>query len=217
MHKATILSITLTMLIATALLGVAFANNSVAIKKGAWIEYQVVETGNPTPDYNITWARMDVTAVQGQIIDIDVQTGYANGTIYPEKITLNLATGAIGDGFFVPTNLNIGDEFYSKYQGNITITSVWHMEVGGAVRTVISATSNQTTYYWDMETGILVGATTSFSGFTLFTTANRTNVWQPQILGLDPIVFYALISAIAVVLVIIVAILAWRKKVRVIR
>jgi hypothetical protein len=68
-----------------------------------------------------------------------------------------------------------------------------------------------------METGILVGATTSFSGFTLFTTANRTNVWQPQILGLDPIVFYALISAIVVVLVTIVAILAWRKKVRVIR
>jgi hypothetical protein len=212
MHKATIISITLTMLIA-ALLGVAFADDSVAVKKDAWIEYQVVETGNPTPDYNITWARMDVTAVQGQTIDINVQTGYANGTIYPEKITLNLATGAIGDGFFVPTGLNIGDEFYSEYQGNIIITSVWHLEVGGAVRTVVSASSNQTTYYWDRQTGILVGATASFSDFTLFTTTSRTDVWQPQILGLDPTVFCVLISAIVVVLVTIVAILVWRNKV----
>jgi hypothetical protein len=159
---------------------------------------------------------MDVTAVQGEAINVSVQTRYANGTLYPEpKVSLNLATGAIGDGFFVPANLNIGDQFYSEYQGNITITIVWQQEVGGAMRTVVSATSNQTTYYWDRQTGILVGATTSFPSFTLFTKTSRTNIWQPQILGLDSTVFYALIVAVIVALVAIVAIFVWHKKMHV--
>jgi hypothetical protein len=216
MHKSAILAILLTMLILTASLSVAFADVSVGAKKGDWIEYQVTETGNPTPDFNITWARMDVTAVQGEAINVSVQTRYANGTLYPEpKVLLNLATGAIGDGFFVPANLNIGDQFYSEYQGNITITSVWQQEVGGAMRTVISATSNQTIYYWDRQTGILVGATTSFPSFTLFTKTSGTNIWQPQILGLDSTVFYALIVAVIVALVAIVAIFVWHKKMHV--
>jgi hypothetical protein len=214
MNKSVVLATALTMLIMTAsLLAVAFGGISVGVKKGDWIEYSVTEIGNPTPDFNITWARLDVTAVQGEKITISVQTGYANGTVYPEpQIPLNLATGAVGDGFFIPTNFNVGDQFYSEYQGNITITSVGQQEVGGAVRTVLSATSNQTTYYWDRQTGILVGATTSFPSFTLFTKTSGTNLWQQQILGLDSSVFYLLITTIVVALVVVTAILIWRKK-----
>lgn len=200
----------------TSLLAVAFGGISVGVEKGDWIEYSVTEIGNPTPDFNITWARLDVTAVQGEKITISVQTGYANGTVYPEpQISLNLATGAVGDGFFIPTNFNVGDQFYSEYQGNITITSVGQQEVGGAVRTVLSATSNQTTYYWDRQTGILVGATTSFPSFTLFTKTSGTNLWQSQILGLDSTVFSAIIILIVVILVAIAAILIWHMKIKV--
>ncbi len=200
-------------IVTISLFAIAFADISVGAKKGDWITYKVTETGNPTPDYEITWARIDVTAVQGEKITINVQTGYANGTIYPEpQIPLNLATGAIGDGFFVPINLNVGDKFFSEYQGNITITSILQREVGGALRTVISATSNQTTYYWDRQTGILVGATTSFPTFTLFTQTSGTNLWQPQILGLDSTLFYEIIVVIIVSLAAVLAILIWQKR-----
>ena len=215
MRKLVLLAVAITMLILSAsLFSEAVADISVGVKKGDWIKYQVKETGNVTSDYNITWARIDVTAVQGSKINIDVQTGYANGTLYPEKVPLNLATGAIGDGFFVPTNLNLGDQFYSEYQGNMTIISIWQLEVGGALRTVISATSNQTTYYWDRQTGILVGATTSFPSFTLFTMTSGTNLWQPQIIGLESTVFYIFLIAIVIVLVAIFVISVWYRKMR---
>jgi len=213
MNKSVLLAVALIILIVPALLfSEAFADISIGVKKSDWIQYQVTETGNPTADYNITWARIDVTAVQGSKINIDVQTGFANGTLYPEKVSLNLATGAIGDGFFVPVNLNLGDHFYSEYQGNITITSIWQLEVGSALRTVISATSNQTTYYWDKQTGMLVGATTSFPNFTLFTKTSGTNLWQPQILGVDSATFYEIIATIVVALVAVCAILIWHKR-----
>ncbi len=213
MRKLVLLAVAITiLLVTTSLFSEAFADISVGVKKGDWIKYQVKETGNVTADYNITWARIDVADVEGAKINIDVQTGYANGTLYPEKVPLNLATGAIGDGFFVSTNLNLGDQFYSEYQGNMTITSIWQMEVGEASRTVISSTSNQTTYYWDRQTGILVGATTSFPSFTLFTMTSGTNLWQPQILGLDSTAFYEVIIIIIVFLVLVFAVLIWQKR-----
>ena len=213
MRKPALIAVVLATLIVTSLLTAASGAISTGAKKGDWIQYQVTETGNPTADYNITWARMDVTAVQGERITVDVHTGYANGTIYPEpQIPLNLATGAIGDGFFIPINLYLGDQFYSEYQGNITITSIWHMQVAGAVRTVVSATTNQTTYYWDRETGILVGATTSFPTFTLFTQTSATNLWAPQILGSESIYFYVLGIAAIIAAVTIGLIFVWRKR-----
>lgn len=215
MHKSRWLAITLIALIVTvSFTAVAFADPIVGVKKGDWIKYQVTATGNPPPDENITWARMDITGVQGETIDINVQTGYANGTIYPENgITLNLATGAIGDGFFVPTNLTPGDKYHTEYEGTINITSVGQIKAGGAERTVLSGVSNQTTYYWDKQAGIMVAATSNFPGYSIITKTSGTNIWQPQILGLDSTVFYALTTAIAVVIVAIIAMLVWRTKV----
>jgi hypothetical protein len=193
---------------------VVFAGLPVGVKKGDWIKYQVTVTGNPPPDENITWARMDITGVQGEIINVNVQTGYANGTIYPENgITLNVKTGHIGDGFFVPTNLTPGDQYSTEYEGIINITSVGQLEAGGAERTVLSGVTNQTTYYWDKQAGIMVAATSNFPGYSIITKTSGTNIWQPQILGLDLTVFYALTTAIAVVIVTIIVMLVWRTKV----
>lgn len=217
MHKLRLFAITLTVLIITvSFTAVAFADLPVGVKKGDWIKYQVTVTGNPPSDENITWARMDITGVQGETINIDVQTGYANGTLYPENgITLNLATGAIGDGFFVPTNLTPGDQYHTEYEGTINITSVGQLEAGGAERTVLSGVSNQTTYSWDKQTGIMVAATSNFPEYSVITKTSGTNIWPPQILGLNLTVFYALMTAIAVIIVVaIVAILVWRMKVK---
>ncbi len=214
MHKSALFAVALTVLMITSpLFAVAFADVSVGVKKGDWIEYQVKVTGNPSPNQNITWARMDIIAVQGETITINVQTEFANATIYPENgITLNLTSGAIGDGFFIPTNLNPGDKYNTEYEGIINITSVGQLEAGGAERTVISGATAVTTYYWDKQTGIMVAATSSYPNYTMYTTTSGTNIWQPQqqILGLDPAVFYSLI--VIVVVAAVVAVLVWHKK-----
>jgi hypothetical protein len=181
MQKSILLAIILTVLITTALFtAVAFADVSVGAKKGDWIEYQVTITGNPPQDHNITWARMDVTGIQGEAVSLDIQTRFSNGSLLLEKITLNLATGDLGDDFIIPTNLNPGDKFYDMYQGNITITSVEQRTAAGAERTVVSGATNQTAYYWDRQTGILVAATSSFPEYTMHTKTSGTNIWQPQ-------------------------------------
>ena len=212
MHKSTFIAAFLMIsLVAPALFAVATAGATVHVKKGDWIKYTVKETGNPTAEFNITWASMDMKNVQDERINIDVQTAFANGTIYPENdITLNLATGAIGDGFFIPTNLNPGDKYNSGYEGNITITGFEQIKAGGAQRTVITGDANQTTYYWDKQTGIMVVATSNLTGCTLFTTTSATSLWQPQILGLDATIFYILIIVIVIISVVVAAILSWQ-------
>jgi hypothetical protein len=213
MKKSIFIVIALITLVTPTIFSPALAEGMVRVKEGDWIKYQVTETGNPTSDYNITWARMDITSVQGETININVVTAYSNGTIYPENgITLNLATGAIGDGFFIPTNLKPGDKYSSEYEGNITITGVDQLEAGGAERIVLSGVADQTTYYWDKQTGVLVAATSNINGFSLFTKTSETNIWQPQILGLDSTIFYMLTIILVVIFVSIAIISVWRRK-----
>jgi hypothetical protein len=216
MRKYAIIAISLIIiLIAPALSAATSPDYTVHVKKGDWIKYNVKETGTPPPEFNITWGRIDIKSVQGENIHTDVLTGYANGTIYPENgITLNIATGAIGDGFFIPTNLQSGDKYNSGYEGNITITGFEKIEAGGAQRTVITGDANQTKYYWDKQIGIMVAATSNLTGCVMFTTTSATSLWQPQILGLDATIFYIVIIAVVIILVAIAGILSWQLKSR---
>lgn len=216
MHKFGWLAVVLTtMILSVSIAAAVSANSVVGVKQGDWIKYQVTTTGSVPPEDNITWARMDITGVQGEIVTVNIQTGYANGTIYPENnIDLNIATGAIGDGFFVPTNLSTGDRYHTEYEGTINITGVGQIAAAGAQRTVLTGVSNQTNYYWDKQTGIMVSATSSFTDYSIVTKTSGTNIWQPQILGLSSTTFYALMVAVIAIVVAFasVAILIWRKK-----
>jgi hypothetical protein len=212
MHRLTLLSITLALLVLTVPITVALADVSVGVKKGDWIEYRVTVTGNPPADHNIKSASMNVTNVQDAAISLDVLTEFMDGTIYSEHITVNLATGVLGDDFFIPNNLDVGDQFYDSSQGNITITSVEQRTVAGAERTVVSASTSFTTFYWDRQTGILVAATSYEPDYTMVTETSGTNIWQPQILGLDQLVFYTLAVAVVVVLAIVAAFLVRRRR-----
>jgi len=215
MQKSISIIIVLILFLPLALFALVSAEAIDGVKGGDWIKYQVSETGNPTSDFRIVWARMDIKSVQGETLNIDVVTAFANGTIYPENgIVLNLATGAIGDGFFIPTNLNPGDKYKSEYEGEITITGVEKIEAGGAERTVLSGVANQTTYYWDKQTGIMVAANSNFTDFSMFTKTSATNLWQPQILSLNSTIFYLLVVAVSIILAIAAAISIWRLKLR---
>jgi hypothetical protein len=188
------------------------AEISVGVKQGDWIEYQVTFTGTPDAGHDVTWARMEVVGVQGKTINLAIATKFSNGTLLNETVALNLETGQLGDDFIIPANLNSGDTFFDKWQGNITISGVEERTYAGATRTIVSATTQQTTYYWDKATGILVEGTSSFADFTMHTKVDKTNMWQPQIFGLDSPVFYALVIGVAVIIVAVIALFLMRRK-----
>ncbi len=204
----------LTIALFIVLLGVGnvLAEISVGVKKGDWIEYQVALTGSPPADHDVTWARMEVTNVQGKAINLNVTTEFKNGTLLYENITLNLETGQLGDDFIIPANLNSGDTFFDENVGNITISGVEERTYAGATRTVVYAATSETTYYWDQATGILVEGNSQFPDYTMNTIVDKTNMWQPQLFGLDPTVFYGLVIGAAVLVVVVLAFFVVKRK-----
>ncbi|MGA2522711.1 MAG: hypothetical protein ABSF65_01005 [Candidatus Bathyarchaeia archaeon] len=217
MPKCAFLVAALFLLAMITLLGAAFAQSSVVgVKAGDWIRYSVKETGTPISEYNITWASMNITNVQGEVITVNVLTQYGNGTLLPESdIHLNVATGAIGDGFFVPTDLKPGDRYSTEYEGIINMTTVEKTQAGGATRDVLVGVTSQSIYNWDTKTGIMVAATSNLPGCVMHTTTSSTNLWLPQILGLNQTVFYALLLStigLAAVLAGAVLLLIMRRK-----
>ena len=176
----------------------------VGVKQGDWIEYQVTFTGTPAAKHNMIWARMEIAAVQGKSINLDMYSEIFQWNTGTETSTLNLETGQLGDDFIIPANLNAGDTFYDKNEGNIMISGAEERTYAGATRTVVYANTSQTKFYWDKSTGILVEALSSYTDYTMHTTADKTNMWQAQIFGLDSTLFYALIIAAVAILAVII-------------
>ena len=185
---------------------------SVGAKKGDWIEYTVAYTGTPTEGHDVTWARMEIKDVQGKSMSVEITVKYSNGTLEDMTTTLNLETGQLGDDFIIPANLNSGDAFFDKNVGNITISNVEERFYAGATRTVVHAATSENTYYWDKATGVLVEGNSQFPEYTMNATVDKTNIWQPQLLGLDPTFFYALVIGAAVLIAVVLAFLLARRK-----
>lgn len=206
------LVLTIALLIVLIGMGNVLAEVSVGVKKGDWIEYQVAYTGTPTEGHDVTWARMEIQDVQGKSMNVGITVKYSNGTQEEMTTTFNLETGQLGDDFIIPANLNSGNMFFDKNVGNITINGVEERTYAGATRTVVHVATSETTYYWDQATGVLVEGSSQFPDYTMNTIVDRTNIWQPQLLGLDPTVFYGLVIGAAVLVVVVLAFLIVRRK-----
>ncbi|UCC58272.1 MAG: hypothetical protein JSW14_08005 [Candidatus Bathyarchaeum sp.] len=209
--KHALLMVYLTVLIGMLVPLAVSAEISVCVKEGDWIEYQVTFTGDVPEDHAVEGARLEIIDVEGKTIDVNLISIYPNGTEKSLPVTLNLETGQIGDAFIIPANLNSGDTFLEQYEGTITVSRVEEKVCAGANRMVVYATTSHTMYYWDRSTGVLVEATSSYTGFTLTTKAEKTNMWQPQIFGIDPMVFIVLII-VAVVAVLAIFLLLKMKE-----
>jgi hypothetical protein len=199
MRKFGLLAISFILIFMIIPIAAAANDISVGVKQGDWIQYNVFVTGNPPADHNIKRVSMNVTDVQGTAIILDIQTLFNNETNHPDHITLNLSTGILGDDFIIPKKLNIGNQFYDAYQGNITITGLEQRTEAGAQRTVVLGATNYTTYAWDRETGALVQATSNEPEYKMVTTTIATNFWLPDILGFTPATFYAVLAVTIVV------------------
>ncbi|MCW4019496.1 MAG: hypothetical protein NWF00_12605 [Candidatus Bathyarchaeota archaeon] len=215
MKKQAVLAVFLVALVLAVTVGAVSAVVSVGVKEGDWIEYKVTTTGSPPADHDVQWARMEVTGVQGTAFDVEVTTQFSNGSFLHEVLTLNLEKGQIGDSFFIPANLDKGDVFFDANVGTITIINVEQKTYANAERTVVSASTPQTTFFWDRETGAMMEAYSTYPeyNFAITTVVDKTNMWQPQISGLEAVGLYALtIAAVAVVVGIGVVLVLRRKR-----
>jgi len=199
-RKIALYMICLTVLVGMHFSAVVSAEIVVGVKQGDWIEYKVTFTGNVPAEHDVTSAKIEIISVEEKKIDVEITSIYSDGREETATSTLNLETGQIGDAFIIPANLDKGDTFLEQHEGTITISGVEERTYAGATRSVVYASTSLTMFYWDQSTGFLVEATSSYPDFTLATKAEKTNMWQPQIFGLDPIVFIVLI-VVAVVAV----------------
>jgi hypothetical protein len=189
------------------------AEISVGVKQGDWVEYNVSFTGNPPTEHDAVWARMEVESVEGKRVNASFTSQLSNGAIVDLVEDLDFESGRLIDLFIIPANLDVGGQFYDNLAGNVTIDGVEVRMYVGAARSVVHGLAVQTDWYWDKSTGVIVEARTSSSVYTLDTIAATTNLWSPQILGLDSTIFYSLVIAVLAVVVIgTVVLVVWRKR-----
>lgn len=182
---------------------------SVGVKVGDWIEYKVSTTGNPPEVHNVQFARMEIVSVQGPEIKANVTTEDNSGVFSSLIMDINLEKGQVGAWFLIPSNLNVGDSFYDINLGrNITIEGQEQKNYAGAVRTVINATTSERIKDWDKVTGVFVKSIDTLPGYTINATAIRTNMWTPQILGLDQTVFYGIVVVVVTVITVVIAVVS---------
>jgi len=122
---------------------IASAEIVVGVKPGDWIEYNVAFTGEIIEQHDVTWARIEVIALEGKTIDIKVTSIFSDGREETETLTLNLETGQIGDSFIIPANLDTGDTFLEQYEGTMTISGVEEKTYIGAKRKVVYAITSR--------------------------------------------------------------------------
>lgn len=152
----------------------------VGVKIGDWIEYKVTTTGEVPQEHDLKKARIEVIKVDGNEILINITSIFKDSRKQTTQATLNLETGEILDSFIIPANLNSGDSFSEKVQGTITINESIQKLVIGVNRTLNTASTSSTIFYWDKQTGFLIEAISTYKEFSILTVAQTTNLWQKQ-------------------------------------
>jgi len=172
---------------------------SVGVKKGDWIEYDVNITGNPPAVHkNVTWMRIEVLQVDGTSFPVNLTVRFANGTLDTSIWKFNFTEGNTEGWVIIPSDLGSGDTFFdnfSKTDKHITIQNQEQKTVLGATRTVTYANDTYRDKQWDKATGVFIGSSEIFRNWSAYVTAVGTNMWSPQILGLNQSAFYALAGA----------------------
>ena len=203
-----------------SLSSIVYAEPTVGVKEGDWIEYDVDITGkgSPPPTHDVRWFRIDVLEVQGTAFSTNFTVRYANGTIGSAVWYFNFTEGNVRGWIIIPSNLGPGDTFYdySIHTGipvNVTIQSEEQKTVMDASRTVTYGSDNFRHKTWDKATGVFLHAEERFKNITnkdgwyiedliVNTQAIATNMWSPQILGLNQTAFIWLVGATALALLI---------------
>ena len=204
----------------------------VGVKGGDWIEYDVsmTGTGSMPPTHDVRWFRIEVLPVEDAAFSVNLTSRYANGTVGSAIWKFNFTEGNVEGWIIIPANLGEGDTFYdySIHTGvpvNVTIQDEEQKTVLGATRTVTYGEDSLRHKEWDKATGLFIGTTEYYKNVTTKTgwyiedltvtvKAVATNIWSPQILGLDQTMFYISVTAgvLAVAILILAVAVVIRKK-----
>lgn len=201
-HSSAILCVSLIVVVLASSFAFVAAEYAFVVKSGDYVVWKSSIAGRPIR--NVTGARMDILDVDNElfIAKVRISTYYANGTVNVASNLLNERWGKLGNDELIPHNLNVGDQFYDQYVGNITINGIGRLNFGGATRTVMFATVRNTSYTWDRETGLLVNVTSSYNRnntkSVINTQMTSTNVWEPDILGIQPTQFYEVVVGVVI-------------------
>jgi hypothetical protein len=185
-----------------------YAEPSTGVKKGDWIEYAVSITGPPLdPSRNLTWYRTEILEVDGASFRANKTALTVTGILSSSIWNFNLNEGQVQSWAIIPANLSTGYAFFDiAKSANITIEGEEQKTLLDAGRTVTHASDPGKVYKeWDKATGVCVHAVEHTTNYTFITNAIATNMWSPQILGLNRTSFYTLITAIIVVAALILA------------
>jgi len=187
-----------------------FAQVSVGLKEGDWVEYTATYTGNPPDTYPET-ARIEVKTIQGTLIIVEIERTLLNGTQTSRTETFNLETGA-HDLLIIPANLGEDDEVYHEDIGTVTIEGVENYNFKGTTRELVYAQVLNTEFSWDRSTGMLIEAIQTTDTFTQTLLAVNTNIVQTQASDINPMLIYGIVIAAIIIIIVVVLLVLKRKK-----
>ncbi len=170
-----------------------FGEPLVGVKEGDWMEYKVNIVGVPPPIHNVTWMRMDILQVEDSAFPVNLTVKFVNGTFYSTIWRFNFTEGNTEGWLIIPSNLNPNDTFYDNYSKtgkNIAIEGQTQRTVLTANRQVTFGNDSFRTKQWDKATGVFVQSSETLKNWSVNVELVATNLWSPQILGLNQNVFY---------------------------
>jgi len=182
---------------------VAFAEPSVGLKEGDWIEYTFSVTGPPLdPLRNLTWYRMDILDVDGASFQVNKTALSVNGILSSSVWSFNFAEGEVWGWVIIPANLNSGDTFFdASKSANITIEGEVEKTLLGASRIVTFGSDLGIVYReWDKATGVYVHAIEHTRNYTVVTNATATNMWASSSPQQNRPVPYTLYASVTILL-----------------
>ena len=195
---------------------------SVGVKPGYWVEYTVKNTGAPPAAQDIKWAKIEILDVEGEEFHANFTVRYVNGTVSSNVGSFNFTSGNTEAWVIIPANLGSGQSFYDSSTGDVPIQDQLQKTVAGATRTVtytnLTLNGIVRDKQWDKATGfyiqsaddITTAAPVTVNGglaYTVNAMAYATNIWSPQILGLNQTVFYIVIVIVIVAIALTVSVL----------
>ena len=188
----------------TCCINTAFCQPTVGVKKGYWMEYTVSGSGNLPEGHDIVWAKMEVTEIapDGSKFWVNFVSVARNGSIYSAIRDFDFAAGDVEAWLIIPANLNPGDSFYDALSGrNITIQGEETRTIAGATRTVTYANTTERNKVWDKATGMYIQTIDTLPDYEISANLSATNIWEPQILGLNQNLFYNVLAVVVTALV----------------
>ena len=207
-HVIILTVLVLGIIISAEIVCINASNPSIGVKDGDWIEYHVSTTGTPPDEKRIVWAKMEIFDVEESSFKANVIGEAPNGTLSNYVRTFNFELGQVNGWIIIPANLEPGESFYDSYTDeNFTIQGEQKEEIAGAIRTTTYLNTPGRIKRFDKATGVFTETIDELETFTVDAKAFATNMWSPQILGVDQNIFYTVLAIIVALVVVAAALL----------